>query len=116
MSTADDDMEKPITKRELREIISNDLVTKHEMHDLMSKLFAYLDAMEMRLAASMRDMANVLREEFRAGLSAVSKRHLDEIAHFNEGYIDLRPRIAKLEAAVFPEPPAEPRAKRQRRR
>ena len=102
MSNADDDMDKPLTRR--------------EFHDAQAKLFAYLDdrfaQQDVRLHRFLKATESRLTLEIRGQISAVDQDHLDDLKKFEDKYRDLPARVSKLEAVVLAPPPA----KRQRRR
>jgi hypothetical protein len=130
----EDDMDTPITKREALELF----ITKRDFHDVMKNLFDYLDkrfdAIDKRFETESVNNAaehaatrtfvtseidkseSRMKSWFGAELAqhtgTVDERHRTELSVIDDKYKELPERVSKLEAAVFPAPPA----KRQRRR
>jgi predicted metal-dependent hydrolase len=134
---SDDDMDKPITKREALDLFLTKrealelFVTKIEFHDAFQKLFRYLDkkfeaidkrfeAIDKRFETTKTELRAELRQDIRMDLSAELRSHSGanadqlkrEVGLVDDRYKDLPERVTKLEVAVFAPPPA----KRQRRR
>jgi hypothetical protein len=106
---SDDDMDQPVTKREFRSIVKNELVTKSEMREMFAN---FLDAIMERFASSEDSMKRWFSAQLARHTGAVDERHRTEVSVVDDKYKDLPERVTKLEAAVFPPPPV----KRQRRR
>ena len=119
---SDDDMDKPLTKREAVDVFLTKreaydvFLTKGEFHDVMKNLFEYLDrkfdAIDKRFLSFGIEMKDWFRLELAQHTGAVDERHRTELSVIDDKFKDLPERVTKLEAAVFPAPPA----KRQRRR
>jgi hypothetical protein len=130
-----------LTKREFRAAVDTELLTKREALELfptkqeVRDMFAnFLDAIlsriderftqqdkrfeerfsqqDERIQRLFKNAEGRLTRELREQLGAIDRDHFDDINKLEDKYRDLPNRVSKLEAAVFPAPPA----KRQRRR
>jgi hypothetical protein len=124
----DDDMDKPLTKREALEVFLTKrealelfltkreahevFLTRGEFHDAMKKLFAHLDKMRGENAAEHAATRAFVSNEIARHTDASAKSSRGELVAIDDKYKALPERVTKLEGAVFPSPPA----KRQRRR
>ncbi len=128
MANDDDDMDKPVTRRELREILA-DYPTKRDLREALAEypkrveleawggaLNAKIDTTTARLDAKIDALGarvDRLGVELSAELAQHTNRILDAVyaitGAVDEKYNDLPPRVLRLEAKVFP-------PKRQRRR
>jgi hypothetical protein len=116
---AEEDMEKPVTKRELLEVTTK-LEAKFDakFDTFLGAILARVDQVAGELVRYISEVEHRLREHVSTELAiqtrGIERRHLDELSAHDEKYKDLPPRVSRLEAAVFP--PGAPPAKRQRRR
>jgi hypothetical protein len=115
----DDDMDKPVTKRELHEALEiwGGALEARIDAKLEAKLDAKLGAFEARidakLDAKLDSKIEAMGARFSAELAQHTNRILDAVYEItgavDEKYSDLPARVTRLEAKVFP-------PKRQRRR
>ena len=112
MSNADDAMDKPVTRRELQEILGEAFGSFLTMLDKRFDALPTKDWVNATIAASESRMKTWFGAELARHTGSVDERHRTEVSVIDDKYKDLPDRVTKLEAAVFPTPPA----KRQRRR
>lgn len=99
---SDDDMDKPITRRELQEVLGEAFANFLKMLDMrfvaVDKRFADSEATNRRL---MLDIEKRFAADTRAALQEVTRYHRDELSTIDDKYKDLPERVTKLEAKVF---------------
>lgn len=107
MPNSDDDMDKPVTKRELHEAL--EIWGGALDARLEAKLDARLGAFEARVDAKIDAVGARLSSELAQHTNRILEEVHQIIGAVDEKYRDLPPRVTRLEAKVFP-------PKRQRRR
>jgi hypothetical protein len=109
-----DDMDKPITKRDLIEAFDMFLGALTPRFDALERKFeTRLDEMNRDLRQLISSSADDTKKEVRMIIASFQGLYRGEIGVVDDKYEDLPGRVEKLEAAVFRTGPA---AKRQRRR
>lgn len=107
---SDDEMDKPVTKREMHEALG---IWGGALNARTDALEAKLDATAARLDSKIDSKIDAMGARLSAELAQHTNRILDAVYEItgavDEKYSDLPPRVTRLEAKVFP-------PKRQRRR
>jgi len=108
-----DDMDKPLTKRDLLDAFDNFLGALMPRLDERFATKRELEEMNRDLRQLISAEADDTRQEMRKLVGAQDAKHRVELGTVDDRYRDLPERVGKLEAAVFR--PGSP-VKRQRRR
>jgi chaperonin cofactor prefoldin len=97
-----DDMDAPVTRRELREELQQ--LEERLEQKLDQKLDQKLEKLRVQLGDELKAHANAIHESTRAQLAAIDEKYSAipaRVTKLEECCEDLKPRIATLERKVF---------------